>query len=318
MGLEELAKRVANTGRLGMSQAIAEQLKLPSEDVARGQLMAMTEGGRGPLGVYLLAMYVVDDTDLIGAGEIYWWSIPVLLDSGGKARWGASLGLPAGAAPHKCGSLEWMTNLPLEDLPLLAVIPEGDDASACVLRLGVYDDDGQPANVAAALAKGYETLAGCKRDGLPGAGQIVTPVREAIMKALVGQEDDVLLDEDVTIPCGQKGQLQVGFVASAISAKVRVYYVVVDEQRTDTAGPIVLKKKGDSARLAFASSLERGGRVSIFARGADVRSEVFGTLSVEQPFAGKVLDAALAKQLDSGIEVTADGAARVIAFYTPP
>jgi hypothetical protein len=301
-----------------MTQAIAEQLKVPSADVARGQLMAMTDGGRGPLGIYLLAMYVVDDTDLVGAGEIYWWSIPVLLDTAGKARWGAALGLPAGAAPHKCGSLEWMTNLPLEDLPLLAVIPEGDDAAACVLRLGVYDDDGQPANVAAALAKGYETLAGCKRDGLPGAGQIVTPVREAIMKALVGQEDDVLIDEDVTIPCGAKGQLQVGFVASAMSAKVRVYYVVVDEQRTDTAGPIVLKKKGDSARLAFASSLERGGRVSIFARGADVRSEVFGTLSVEHPFTAKVLDAALAKQLDSGIDVTADGAARVIAFYTPP
>src|ERR1700728_3185323 len=105
MGLEQLAKRVANTGRLGMSSAIAEQLRVPSEDVARGQLMAMSDDGRGPLGVYLLAMYVVDDTDLIGAGEIHWWSIPVLLDGQGAARWSPALGLPAGAVPHKCGSL---------------------------------------------------------------------------------------------------------------------------------------------------------------------------------------------------------------------
>jgi hypothetical protein len=82
--------------------------------------------------------------------------------------------------------------------------------------------------------------------------------------------------------------------------------------------PIALKKKGDSARLAFASTLERGGRVSIFARGADVKCDVFGELTVEHPFTGKVLDDKLAKQLDSGIEVTASGAAKVIAFYTPP
>jgi hypothetical protein len=318
MGLEELAKRIADTGRLGMSQPVAEHLKVPTADTARGQLMAMSDGGRGPLAVYLVAMYVIDDTDFFGAGEIYWWSVPVLLDGAGNARWGAAMGLPAGAPPHKCGSLEWMTNLPLENLPLLAVLPVGDDSSASVIRFAVYDDDGKPAELGPAMAKGYEALSLCKREGLHGAGQIITPVRDAIMKALVAAEDDVLIDEDITIPLGAKGDLQVGFVASAISAKVRVYYVLVDEQRTDTAGPIMLKKDGDEARLLFASTLERGGRVSIFARGADVRSEVFGVLTVEQPFKGKVLDDDLAKRLNTGIEITAKGAAKVIAFYTPP
>ena len=36
----------------------------------RGQLMAITDGDRGPLGVYLLAIYVVDDTDFFGDGQI--------------------------------------------------------------------------------------------------------------------------------------------------------------------------------------------------------------------------------------------------------
>jgi hypothetical protein len=80
MELENLAKRLADPSRPGMSPEIAEKLKLKSEDVVRGQLMAMTDGDRGPLGVYLLAIYVVDDTDLFGDGQIYWWSIPVLLD----------------------------------------------------------------------------------------------------------------------------------------------------------------------------------------------------------------------------------------------
>src|SRR5579863_4956515 len=117
MGLEELAKLVADTQRLGMSAALAEKLKLKSEDVVQGQLMAMTDGDRGPLGVYLLAVYVVDDTDLFDDGEIYWWSIPVLVDKKGQVSWSPTSGLPAGGVPHKCGSLEWMTNLSLKDPP---------------------------------------------------------------------------------------------------------------------------------------------------------------------------------------------------------
>src|SRR5271166_5376154 len=111
MGLEDLAKRLADINRLGMTPALAEKLKIRSEDAIRGQLMAMTDGDRGPVGVYLLAIYVVDDTDLFDDGEIYWWSIPALVDTKGNARWSPVSGLPAGAPPHKCGSQEWMTNV---------------------------------------------------------------------------------------------------------------------------------------------------------------------------------------------------------------
>ena len=102
-----------------------------------------------------------------------------------------------------------------------------------------------------------------------------------------------------------------------MTAKARAYYVVKDELRTDVAGPIVLRK-GEVSRLAFASDLETGGRVSIFARGGDVECPLFGTLTTDQPFAGKVLDAQLAKSMAAGFDVTGKGSAKVIAFYTPP
>jgi hypothetical protein len=317
MGLDELAKRLADTARLGMSAEIAEKLKLKSEEVMRGQLMAMTDGDRGPLGVYLLAIYVVDDTDLFDDGEIYWWSVPVLVDKEGKVSWSPVSGLPSGGAPHKCGSLEWMTNLSLKDPPLLAVIPADDDVAACVVRLGVYDDDGKPADLAAALGEGYTALAGCMREGLAGSGQIITPVRDAIYRSLLAEDDDVLLDEDVTIRRGESARFNLGFIGSTINAYARAYYVVKDELRTETAGPIVLHR-GEVARLAFASDLRSGGRVSIFARGGEVECRVFGDLTTDRPFAGKVLDDALAKSLAGGFDITGRGAAKVVAFYTPP
>jgi hypothetical protein len=315
--LDALATRLAHLDRLGMTAELAEKLRLPQQDVMRGQLMAMTDGPRGPLGVYLLAVYVVDDTDLWDDGEIYWWSIPTLVDKQGKASWGPVSGLPAGGTPHKCGSLEWMTNLSLQEPPLLAVIPPDDEVASCVIRLGIYDDDKKPADVGAALGAGYAALATCKRDGLAGAAQIVTPVREAIYNALTAQDDDVLLDEEITIRRGESARFNVGFVGSTINAMARAYFVVKDELSTETAGPIVLRK-GEEGRLAFASDLQVGGRVSIFARGSDVKCPVFGDLATDRPFAGKVLDAALAKNLARGIEVTGAGAAKVIAFYTPP
>ena len=179
-------------------------------------------------------------------------------------------GLPACGAPHKCGSLEWMTNLSLQEPPLLALIPPDEEIASCVVRLGIYDDDKKPADMNAALAAGYEALAACKREGLVGAAQIITPVREAIYRSLTAQDDDVLLDEDVTIRRGDAARFNVGFVGSTINAMARAYYVVKDELRTETAGPVVLRK-GEEGRLLFASDLEVGGRVSIFARGADVK-----------------------------------------------
>ncbi len=317
MELETLAKRLADPARPGMTPELADKLKLRDEDVVRAQLMASSDGPRGPLGVYLLAVYVVDDTDLWDDGEIYWWSVPALVDKQGKASWSAISGLPACGAPHKCGSLEWMTNLSLSEPPLLAVIPADDEIASCVIRLGIYDDDKKPADMNAALGAGYLALSECKREGLAGAGQIITPVREAIYKALAAQDDDVLIDEDVTLRRGDAARFNVGFVGSTINAMARAYYVVKDELHTETAGPVILRK-GEEGRLAFASDLEVGGRISIFARGGDVKCPVFGELTTDRPFAGKVLDAALAKTLARGIEVTGAGASKVVAFYTPP
>jgi len=317
MELEALAKRLADPDRPGMTPELAEKLKLRSEEVVRGQLMAMSDGPRGPLSVYLLAVYVVDDTDLWDDGEIYWWSIPTLVDKQGKASWGPVSGLPSCGAPHKCGSLEWMTNLSLAEPPLLAVIPADDEIASCVVRLGIYDDDKKPADMGAALSAGYAALAECKREGLAGPSQVITPVRDAIYRALIAQDDDVLIDEDITIRRGDAARFNVGFVGSTINAMARAYYIVKDELHTETAGPIVLRK-GEEGRLAFASDLEVGGRVGIFARGGDVKCPVFGELTTDRPFAGKVLDAALAKTLARGIEVTGAGAAKVVAFYTPP
>ena len=317
MGLEDLAKRLADVGRLGMTPALAEKLKLKSEDAIRGQLMAMTDGDRGPLGVYLLAIYVVDDTDLFDDGEIYWWSIPVLVDTKGKVSWSPVSGLPAGSPPHKCGSQEWMTNLSLAEPPLLAVIPEDPEVAACVVRLAIYDDDGKPADLGTAISEGHDALASCVREGLPGAGQIIVPVREAIYKSLKAEDDDILVDEDITIRRGESARFNVGLIGSMVSAKVRAYYVVRDELLTETGGPIGLRK-GEVGRITFASELKRGGRVSVFARGADVECPVFGNLTTDMPFAGKVLDERLAKTLAGGFDVTGRGPAKVVAFYTPP
>jgi hypothetical protein len=317
MNLDDLAKRLSDTTRLGMTAELAEKLRLKSEDVVRGQLMAITDGDRGPLGVHLLAIYVVDDTDFFDDGEIYWWSVAALVDRHGNASWSPVSGLPAGAPPHKCGSHEWMTNLPLKDPPLLAVIPADDDTAACTVHLGVYDDDKKPADLGAAMAAAYGALAGCARERLPHASQIIAPVGEAIFRALNAQDDDVLIDEDVTIRKGEALRFNVGFVGTIVTAKARAYYVVKDELRTDVAGPVVVRR-GEVARLVFAADLQSGGRVSIFSRGADVECPLFGTLSTDQPFAGKVLDAALAKSLAGGFDVTGRGAAKVVAFYTPP
>lgn len=317
MALDDLAKRLADPARLGMTPAIAEKLKLKSEDATRGELMAMSDDARGPLGVYLLAVYVVDDTDVWGDGEIYWWSIPVVVDKANKARWSPIYGLPTGAAPHRTGSLEWMTNVSLKDPPLLAVIPPEDEVAACVVRLGLYDDDATPANVPEALGQGLETLAMCKREGLVGAEQIIVPVREAIYKSLAAQDDDILMDEDVTLRAGASARFNVGFVGSVVNAKARAYYFVKDERRTETVGPVQLHR-GQTENVRFSAKLERGGRIAIFARGADVRSDVFGDLTLETPFVGRVLDDRLVDTLARGFFLGGTGPAKVVAFYTPP
>jgi hypothetical protein len=279
-----------------------------------------SDGKRRPLGVYLLAVYVIDDTDFWSDGEIYWWSIPTLLRRDGTATWSASYGLPAGAPPHKCGDLEWMTNIALREPPLLAVIPPDAEVAACVTRIAVYDDDGAVADFPKAMAAGYEALAECKPSGLPGAASIIGPVRDAIFKALRGEQDDIILEEDVTIT-REDALVSVGFVSSVMKAKGRAYYVVKDELRTVTVGPVSVRK-GEAAVLKADMPVQAGGRVGIFARGASKRANVsvgiFGDLTTDKPFLGTILDAQTAAKLAAGISLTSTGEASVVLFYTPP
>ena len=116
--IDHLARLLSDRSRIGLTTEIADRLKLRPEDALRGQLLSEEEDDRGHFGVYLLGAYVVDDTDVWGDGEIYWWSIPTLVERSGKATWSTTSGLPSGAPPHKVGSLEWMTNFSLAEPPL--------------------------------------------------------------------------------------------------------------------------------------------------------------------------------------------------------
>lgn len=317
MGLEELAKRLADRKRMGMTDELADKLRLVDEDVMHARLRAMIEGSAGPLGVYLLSAYVIDDTDFWSDGEIYWWTIPVLAEKGGRVRWSAQAGLPMGAPPHSVGSQEWMTNFSLAEPPLIAAIAPDEELDSLVFRIAFYDDDGALADCPKAMAAGYEALAACKTDGLTGPDQIISPVRDAIFRALRAEQDDILIDQDVTLRRGEATRFNAGFVGSVVNNMIMVYYFVRDELRTEQAGPIALRKN-QSETISFKSKLERGGRLSVFARGAEVNTS-FGDLSTEVPFVNRVLDERTAAGLDkSGFTVTARGPAKVIAYYTPP
>ena len=183
--LDELAKRLSDRGRIGLSPELCDKLKLKPEEATRANLKAMEDDDQGFLGVYLLGAYVVEDTDVWGDGEIYWYSVPVHLDKKGPSELGSDLRAPTGAPPHKVGSLEWMQNFSLGDPPLLTLIPPDDEIAACVLRIAFYDDDGERANMPQAMTAGLTALANCFRRTLPGAAQIILPVREAIYKSLV-------------------------------------------------------------------------------------------------------------------------------------
>ena len=314
--LDDLARKLSDRTRIGLTPDLCAELGVRTEDATRGLLLAQEDDEHGHLGVYLLGAYVVDDTDLWGDGEIYWWSIPVLVDKAGKATTSPLAGLPTGMPPHKCGSLEWMTNLSLADPPLLAVLPPDDELAACVLRLAVYDDDREPANLPLALSAGLEALAGLPRV-LPSADQVIAPVRDAIFAALKAGDDDILIDGNITLRRGQASRFGAGLVGSEINAMVRAYYLVRDERRTEQAGPFQLLR-GQVETVRFPSQPKAGGRLAVFARGAEVNTTAFGTLTTEQPFVNRVLDAAQAAALASGFNLNGTGPAKVVAFYTPP
>jgi hypothetical protein len=259
---------------------------------------------------------VVDDTDFWDDGEIYWWAIPTLVDRSGKATCGALSGLPTGAAPHKCGSLEWMTSFSLAEPPLVAVIPPSEDVASCVIRFGFYDDDAELADVPRAIGAGLEVLAGF-REAANGPDGIILPVRDAIYKSLKAEDDDILIDQDLTLRRGQTARFGAGLVGSMMNQMVRLYYFVRDEQRTEQAGPFALHK-GQVESIRFKTPLEAGGRIAVFARGADVNITSFGTLSTDTPFITRALDADMAKALSAGFNVNGTGAAKLIAYYTPP
>lgn len=317
MKLDEIAKRLCNKEQIGLSDALASKLGITAEDAVRGRLMAMADTDRSYLGVYVLGAYVIDDTDVWGDGEIYWWSIPTIVDAEGKVSRNALHGLPSGAPPHKVGSLEWMTNLSLNDPPLVALIPPEDKAAACTIRIAFYDDDGKPADMRGAMEAGLEAFAAVSAEPLPGAEQIITPVRQAIFSALKAQEDDILIDQDVTIRRGSAVQFGAGLIGSIMNSMIRVYYFVRDEARTEQFGPITLHK-GQTETVKFASPLKGGGRLALFARGADVSCSAFGEISTDTPFINRAVDRNHEGQLANGFAVTGNGPAKFVAYYTPP
>ena len=258
----------------------------------------------------------MDDTDFWSDGEIYRWTIPVLVDKQGRARWNAVNGLPEGEPPHDVGSHEWMTNIHLNDLPLLAVIPPDPDIDTCVIRVAFYDDDGALADVPKAMGKGYETLAAMQHV-VPGPDQIIAPVRDAIFTSLRAEQDDILIDQDLILRRGERMNFNYGMVGSVINSMIRVYYFIRDEQRTEQMGPEMLRK-GQMEIVRFKSKIEPGGRVALFARGADVTAPAFGELNTDTPFINKVLDDRSVATIRDGFEIRSSGPAKFVAFYTPP
>jgi hypothetical protein len=259
----------------------------------------------------------VNDTDFWGDGEVYWWSVSTLVSADGTVVKDPLYGLPNGAAPHKVGSLEWMTNLSLKEPPLLAVIPPEERIAACTLRLGFYDDDGKPANLTAAMTAGLTAYADVSTDPLPGPDSIIAPVRAAIFKSLGAEEDDILIDQDVTIRRGASIPFGSGMIGCAMSSNVRVYYFVKDEDKTETFGPITLHK-GQTETVKFPSAMRGNGRLSVFSRGANVTCSAFGELDVDTAFVNRVIDSGHEGALASGFTVTGKGPAKLVAFYTPP
>ena len=316
MKLDTLVRHLSDPKRLGLTPALAIRFGLEEPELVRGRLLAQIEQGRGHLGVYLLAIYVVDDTDFWGDGEIYWWSIPALVDAAGKTRKDALGGLPLGEPPHKCGDHEWLTNVSLQDPPLLAVIPPDDTVSSCVIRLGIYDDDGDVADLPTAMKAGLEALADLPNEPLAGPDRLIAPVRDAIFKRLKADDDDILLDQEVAIRRGEVTRFGCGMVGAVINAMARVYTFVRDEATTQQFGPISLEK-GQHEKLRFDVPMQQGGRLAVFARGADVTCPALGDLSCDAPFKNRVLNPAQERDFATGVDVIGTGPAKLVAFYTP-
>lgn len=315
MGVDHLAKHLSSTSRIGLDAGLVTKLKIRSEDATRGALMAAREGKAGHLGVYFLAAHVVDDTDFFGKGEIYWWAIPLLGDREGQVYADPLCGLPTGAKPIKCGSGEWMKTPSLEQPALLAVIPPSEDVVACLLKLGLYDDDGVPADMPKAMNAALEALADLKGAPQKDPEAIFGPVRAALWAALKAQQDDKLQERELRL-LRNEANCSAGMIESLPSSHASVYVLVKDEEHTEQLGPISLAK-GQTETLKFKQPLRHGGRLALFARGGEVQTANFGNLTTETPFANKIIDAAGEAGLKDGFRVDAMANVDLVAYYTP-
>ena len=314
--LGELALHLSDPDRIGLTPELCEQLGLVDEHATRGRLLARTESDNDYLLVEFLACYVIDDTDFWSDGEIYWWSIPTLLHQDGSVSTDPLTCLPNAMPPHKCGDNEWMTNLSLEHRPLWAAIPPDPAVMGCTIRLGVYDDDGAVADMPASMAAGLEALAALGAERRTSPEQVIEPVRQAIWERLKGKQDDLLIEQDISLRRGEVVRFSRGLIGSAVNAMARVFYFVRDLGETEQFGPVSMHR-GQSETVRFEQPMERGGRLALFARGADVFCPTFGDLSCEMPFRNEVIRNRHVEELQSGSSVTAEGPAKLIAFYTP-
>jgi len=313
--LEDLAKLLSDPKRIGLDADLIKQLRLADEDVTRARLNAQLEDNARHRAVHLLGAYVEDDTDVLGKGEVYWWSIPMLGDATGKVEWNPLCGLPTGAPPERVGSGEWM-KLPLGKAPLLLAIPPGDDNAAGFVHLAFFDDDWEPAKLAPAMSAGLKALAELK---FPAADtdSVVNPIRKAIHDSLLAKRDDKMFERTLRFLREEGKGYGSGTIASAMTEFVRVYWIVRDVGRTEQCGPWSLAK-GQEQRVLPPSGLEGGGMLAIFARGANVNVNPFGTLTTETPFINAAIESRHESSLAGGFTISAEGDAEVIAFYTPP
>ena len=107
--------------------------------------------------------------------------------------------------------------------------------------------------------------------------------------------------------------MKIDFVLSEMDGNVIVLSKVINEIRLEQVALVAATND---------KFVKAGGRIALFARGAQKGSEVsagiLGDLTTDKPFIGEVLDAAKANAVNAGINVSAKGEASVVMFYTPP
>lgn len=313
--IDDLARVLSDTTRLGLDAELAAALKLGDEDVTRARLRAQITDGRGPVSIHLLGAWVKDCRDAIGKGEVYWWSIPMVKRDDGVVEWTPLCGIPSGAPPSSVGNERWLESVSLKEPPLLGVVSHEPGVAAAVIRLAFYEDDWAPAVLAPALKAGMTALAD-SRGPAAHPDAFVKPVREPIWTALKAKQDDFMIEQDVTF--GRKEGLGygAGLVTALLNQYIRVYVFAKDVERTEMAGPFAMSK-GEERRAVFPSSFEGGGRVVVFSRGK-ARVDPLGSLDVDTPYLAHVVDERQAAALAKGLTITAEEKADVVAYYTPP